>query len=66
MEGIVFGAFEEDAIKFAKKNPDEKSKFTWRQIKIPAKQIIEKGEPELNLEEVFMREECLKLYELSN
>lgn len=63
MQGIVFGAFEEDAIKeFNKKN---KQKFTWRQIAIPTKDVIAKGIPKLELKEGFMREECLTLYQLN-
>ena len=62
MEGIVFGAFEQDAIKIFKKNA--KGKFTWRQIKIPAKYVVAKGEPKLKIYEGFMRKECLKLYNL--
>ena len=63
MEGIVFGAFEKDAIEIYKKKA--KSNFTWRQINIPSSYIIEKGEPKLKLCEGFMRQECVKLYELN-
>lgn len=63
MSGIVFGAFEKDAIKVFKKNNN--SKFTWRQISIPAKKIIAKGEPKLGLVEGFMRKDCIGLYTTS-
>jgi len=63
MGGIVFGAFEQDALKIFKKNVGVK--FTWRQIKIPAKYVIAQGEPKLELHEGFMREECIKLYNLN-
>ncbi len=59
MKGIVFGAFKEDA----QKNQGEN--FSWRQIDISCKDIIAKGEPKLNLIEGFMREECLKLFDLT-
>ena len=59
MEGIVFGAFKEDA----QKNKGEN--FSWRQIDISSKEIIDKGEPKLNLIGGFMREECLNLFNLT-
>lgn len=62
MEGIVFGATKEDAQKFAKNIRSEK--ITWRQIDISSKDIIEKGDPKLNLVESFMREECCELFNL--
>ena len=45
MNGIIFGSYEKDALKIYKKN--SKRKFTWRQIKIPAKYVLKKGEPKL-------------------
>ena len=63
LEGIVFGAYEKDAIEVFKKNSE--GKFTWRQIEIPCEYVIEKGEPKLKLYKGFMREECIKLYELN-
>lgn len=64
LEGIVFGAFEKDAIEVFKKQSN--SDFTWRQINIPSLYVIEKGEPKLSLHEGFMREDCIKLYNLNN
>jgi len=63
MEGIVFGAYEKDALEIFEKNSD--GKFTWRQIKIPAKEVLEKGEPKLEIHEGFMRDECKELYGLN-
>jgi len=40
-------------------------KFSWRQIAIPASEIIEKGEPKVELISGFMRQEGLKLFELT-
>lgn len=59
MDGIVFGATIEDA--------DEHStrKFSWRQIDMKCKEVLEKGTPKLNLVEEFMREECKELFSLS-
>ena len=59
MKGIVFGNFKDDAKNYQSEN------FSWRQIDISCKDILIKGEPHLELHEGFMREECLKLYELS-
>lgn len=63
MEWIVFWAYEDDAIEFNKKKLS--SNFSWRQIKIPASEVINKGSPVLKLVEWFKRDECIKLYELS-
>lgn len=40
-------------------------KFSWRQIAIPAEYIVEHGEPKVELFPGFMREEGLKLFELT-
>ena len=40
-------------------------KFSWRQIAIPAEYIVEHGEPKVHLVPGFMREEGLKLFELT-
>jgi len=63
MEGIVFGATKEDAQDFAKKMKDEK--FTWRQIDISSRDIIEKGDPKIKLFEKFMQSECMELFAFS-
>ena len=60
MEGIVFGATKEDAQEQAKKITD--GKFTWRQINISSRDILEKGEPKIQLVEKFMRDECNHLF----
>ncbi len=59
MEGIVFGAFKDDAKERGSK------KFSWRQIDISCKDVLKKGEPKLKVVEGFMRDECLKLFDLS-
>ena len=61
MEGIVFGATEDDALDFAKRTPERK--FTWRQINVPSRDIIDQAEPKLQLVEGFMRDECNQLFE---
>lgn len=40
-------------------------KFSWRQIAIPAEYVVEHGQPKVNLVPGFMREEGLKLFELT-
>ncbi len=40
-------------------------RFSWRQIAIPAEYIVEHGQPEVSLVPGFMREEGLKLFELT-
>ncbi len=59
MKGIVFGAFKEDAQKI------QGEKFSWRQINISSNDILKEGDPKLNLVKGFMREECLKLFDLT-
>jgi tRNA(Arg) A34 adenosine deaminase TadA len=61
MEGVVFGATKEDAQEVAKSLEDRK--FTWRQIDMSSKEIIEKGEPRVRLIGEFMRDECGTLFE---
>jgi len=61
MQGVVFGATLQDALD--RQNLD--SKFTWRQINIPCKNVLSKGEPKLELISEFMRGECNQLFELS-
>ena len=62
MEGVVFGAGKDDALKIYRKNKGKK--FTWRQIDISARVIIAKGEPKLKLVGRFLRKECLELLDI--
>jgi len=59
MKGIVFGTFSTDV-----KNRGT-DKFSWRQIDISCQEILSKSSPKLEIIEGFMREECLKLIDLS-
>lgn len=61
MQGIVFGAYQEDAISYAESNLNT---FSWRQIKIKARDVIEKGVPKLEVNEGVLRDECIKLFYL--
>jgi tRNA(Arg) A34 adenosine deaminase TadA len=62
MKGIVWGASKEDAQEIARDSKDRK--FTWRQIDISSKEIIDKGEPKIELVENFMKEKCKELFVL--
>lgn len=57
--GIVFGAFSEDT------KCNESEKFTWRQINISCKEVLNNSSPKIELVEGFMRDECIKLIILS-
>ena len=59
MKGIVFGVPYSDAIRKGNEN------FSWRQITISCKDVLEKGNPKLELVEGFLRDECIKLFDLS-
>lgn len=59
MKGIVYGAYQEDAINFI--NTNHNSRFSWRQISIKSKDIINNGYPRLELYEGILREECKRL-----
>ena len=63
MEGVVFGAMREDAQGIAKELKN--NKFTWRQIDISSRSVIEKGDPKLKLIENFMREKCCELFDFA-
>jgi tRNA(Arg) A34 adenosine deaminase TadA len=76
MQGIVFGASQEDALSFAEKHkvpiatrkrqPSHTTKtFSWRQIYIPSKYLIAQGSPKLELHAGFMRDECAALFDLN-
>lgn len=60
MQGIVYGAYQEDAIEYTNINPN--STFSWRQISVKSKEIVNNGIPNLELYEGILREECKKLF----
>lgn len=60
MQGIVYGAYQEDAIEFINTNQDRS--FSWRQINIKSKEIVNAGSPHLELYEGVLREECKQLF----
>jgi tRNA(Arg) A34 adenosine deaminase TadA len=64
MSGIVFGANQQDALKYSEEHPS--TVYTFRQILIPSRLIVERGTPKLRLYENFMRKECIALFELTS
>ena len=60
MKGIVFGASMEDMKKYATENGNDN--FTWRIIDISCSDVLQKGDPKLELVEGFMKEECKALF----
>lgn len=60
MQGIVFGAYQEDAVEFIRLNPNRR--FSWRQICVKSKEIVNNGFPNLELYEGILREECKRLF----
>lgn len=60
MQGIVYGAYQEDAVEYINLNPHRR--FSWRQISVKSKEIINNGCPNLELYEGILREECKQLF----
>lgn len=63
MASVAFGATQEDAVAWASAHPSDR--YTWRQIGIHARTVIDAGMPRLDLHEGILREECLTLFELT-
>jgi len=59
MKGVVFGTTIQDA------KDNSTNNFSWRQIDIKCREVLNKGTPRVELAEEFMREECNKLFELT-
>ena len=59
ISGVVFGAFSKDVINRGTE------KYSWRQIDLSCKELLQKGEPKIPVMEGFMRNECLPLIDLS-
>ena len=60
MKGIVSGAKIEDMWDYHLKNGN--SEWKWRVIHIPAREVLAKGEPRLEIIEEFMRDKCVQLF----
>lgn len=63
MDGVVFGATQQDALEWAAENAS--GVYTWRQIKIPAQKIALAGDPQINVHGGVLRAECKELFALS-
>ena len=57
---IVSGARTEDMAGYSFKNGNDD--WNWRTIRISAREILEKGEPKVQMTEECMRSECRKLF----
>ncbi len=60
MKGIVYGAYQEDVMEYIDINHNRK--FSWRQIRVKSKEIVNNGYPTLELYEGILREECKLLF----
>lgn len=63
MDGVVFGATQQDALEWVVENPSDI--FTWRQIRISAQSVALSGEPRITVQGCVLRTECKKLFALS-
>lgn len=63
MAGIAFGASRQDADTWSRQHPDDL--YTWRQINISARAVIDAGTPRLELYEGLRRAECRALFDLA-
>ncbi len=60
MQGIVYGAFQEDALEFININPNRR--YSWRQISVKSEEIVSNGCPSMELYGGILREECKRLF----
>lgn len=63
MRGIVYGASQLDARSWSEEHPHET--YTWRQINIRARDVVQAGHPRLEIHEAVCRTECLELFSLT-
>jgi tRNA(Arg) A34 adenosine deaminase TadA len=63
MCGIAYGATQLDAVNWSEQHPHEK--YTWRQIRMRARDVIRAGTPRLELHEGVRRDECTELFALT-
>jgi tRNA(Arg) A34 adenosine deaminase TadA len=61
LQGVVFGARNQDMMEYGKKNLGRK--FLWRTIDISCEEVLNKATADkIDLIKDFMREECIKLF----
>jgi len=63
MQGVVSGAKIEDISNYSLKNRN--AEWKWRVINIPAREILSRGDPKVEIVEEFMRDECCSLFHSS-
>ena len=61
---VIFSVSRDDMI--TEMDRRSNGKFSWRQIAIPAQYIVDHGEPKATLVSGFMREEGMKLFDLTS
>ncbi len=61
-DAVIYGAKIADMAAYRRKNPN--GNYTWRTIRISAKEILDKSQPKSNVRLVggFMRDECRQLF----
>ena len=64
MDGIAFGATRQDADLWSQQHPHDL--YTWRQIRMSAREVIDAGTPRLELHEGLRRAECRALFDLTS
>jgi tRNA(adenine34) deaminase len=63
LAGIVYGASQSDAVTWSSDHPDPL--YTWRQIRISSRAVVEKGDPVLSILDGVLRHECRSLFGLN-
>ncbi|WP_160573960.1 nucleoside deaminase [Actinomadura physcomitrii] len=63
MDGVVFGATQQDALDWAALHPSDV--YTWRQIRITAREIARAGEPRIDVRGGVLRAACKELFALT-
>lgn len=64
MKGIVFGATQNDALDWVARRSVNDPVITWRQIKIPAAYVAERGDPTVWVAGGVLRDDCVALFSL--
>ncbi|WP_433245137.1 nucleoside deaminase [Actinomadura nitritigenes] len=63
MDGVVFGATQQDALDWAAHHPSDV--YTWRQIRIRADEVARAGEPRIDVQGGVLRAACNELFDLT-
>jgi tRNA(Arg) A34 adenosine deaminase TadA len=63
LAGVVFGAYQDDAVAWARAHPHDR--FSWRQIRISAQEVADRGEPRVEVVGGVLRDACIGLFGLN-